>query len=141
MNGLDFVEAVKNGALSTAPIHELLQIAIESAEFGVAVLSCVPHEFAYNAIGSVHGGLLCTLLDAAMGCATHTTLPKGTGFTSVEIKINYLKAVRESNGTLTVTGRVVKSGSRVAFAEGLIADASGALVATGSSTQLILAGH
>jgi uncharacterized protein (TIGR00369 family) len=85
----------------------------------------------------VHGGLMCTLLDSVTGCAIHSTLPKGMGYTSVEIKVNYLKAVRVSSGTLTATGTVVKSGARVGFAEGVVTDASGAVVATASSTLLI----
>ena len=85
----------------------------------------------------MHGGLLCTLLDAVMGGATHTTMAQGRGFSSVEIKVNYLKAVQQSSGLLTATGTVVKSGSRVAFAEGVVTDGSGAVVATASSTLLV----
>lgn len=139
MEGLEFVRAVMTEALPTAPIHELMQISIAAVDVGRAEFTCTPDESAYNAIGTVHGGLLCTLLDAVMGCATHTTLRRGQGFTSVEIKISYLKAVRQSSGALTAVGTVIKSGSRVAFAEGSVCDASGAMVATGSSTLLIFA--
>jgi uncharacterized protein (TIGR00369 family) len=71
------------------------------------------------------------------GCAVHTTLPQGKGYTSIEIKVNYLKAVRLNSGLLTATGTVVKAGSRVGFAEGVVIDASGAVVATATSTLLI----
>ena len=102
------------------------------------VFTCRPDESAYNPIGAVHGGLVCTLLDSVTGCALHSTLPQGKGYTSVEIKVNYLKAVRLNSGLLTATGTVVKSGSRVGFAEGVVTDESGgAVVATATSTLLV----
>ena len=91
----------------------------------------------YNPLGIVHGGAMCTLLDTATGCALHTTLPKGVSYTSVEIKVNYLKAVTADSGTLTAVGTVVKAGSRIGFAEANISDAAGKLVATATSTLLI----
>ena len=90
---------------------------------GRVVFTCEPDESAYNPIGAVHGGLVCTLLDSVTGCAIHSTLPQGKGYTSVEIKVNYLKAVRLDSGVLTATGTVVKAGSRVGFAEGVVTDA------------------
>lgn len=75
-----------------------------SVEPGKAVFTCMPDESAYNAVSAVCGGLVCTLLDTAMGCALHSTMPKGKGFTSIEIKVNFLKAVRPSSGLLTATG-------------------------------------
>lgn len=137
MDGLSFVRAVMEQRIPTAPMHELMGIVIESVEFGSVVFTCVPDESTYNAIGTVHGGLVCTLLDAVIGGATHTTMPVGKGFSSIEIKVNYLKAVERSSGKLTASGTVVKSGSRVAFAEGAVKDVSGALVATSSSTLLV----
>jgi len=85
----------------------------------------------------VHGGVVCTLLDSVTGCAIHSTLPAGKGYTSIEIKVNYLKAVRLNSGVLTATGTVVKAGSRVGFAEGVVTDAGGAVVATATSTLLV----
>jgi len=76
-------------------------------------------------------------LDSVTGCAVHTTLPQGRGYTSVEIKVNYLKAVRLSSGLLTATGTVVKAGARVGFTEGVVTDAAGTVVATATSTMLI----
>ena len=126
--------------LPTAPMYELMQIEIASAEYGEVVFTCTPDESAYNATGMVHGGLVCTLLDAVMGGAVHTTMTKGQGFSSIDINVNYLKAVQRSSGMLTATGKVVKSGSRVAFSDGKVVDASGALMATGSSTLLVFGG-
>ena len=138
MAGVDYLRAMVDGDLPQPPIAGLMQFGVVSAEPGRVVFSCRPDESAYNPIGAVHGGLICTLLDSVTGCAIHSTLPQGKGYTSVEIKVNYLKAVRLSSGQLTATGTVVKSGSRVGFAEGVVTDASGAVVATATSTLLIL---
>lgn len=137
MAGLDYLNAMIDGTLPPPPISGLMQFGLSSAERGKVVFTCVPDESAYNPIGAVHGGLVCTLLDSVLGCALHSTLRQGKGYTSVEIKVNYLKAVRLTSGTLTATGTVVKSGARVGFTEGWVIDASGAVVATASSTLLI----
>ena len=137
MAGLDFVRAIMDGRVPTPPLYSLMQINIVSVEPGEVVLTCAPDESTYNGIGVVHGGVICALLDSAVGAAVRSTLPQGKGCTSVEIKVSYLKAVQESSGLLTTTGTVVKSGSRVAFAEGAVTDASGALAATASSTILV----
>jgi uncharacterized protein (TIGR00369 family) len=137
MAGIDYLQAIVDGDLPQAPIGGLLQFGIAAVEPGRVEFTCVPDESAYNPIGAIHGGLICTLLDSVTACAIHSTLPQGKGYTSVEIKVNYLKAVRLDSGVLTATGTVVKSGSRIGFAEGVVADASGAVVATASSTLLV----
>jgi uncharacterized protein (TIGR00369 family) len=137
MAGVDYLQAMIAGELPPPPISGLLQFGVVAAEPGRVVFTCQPDESAYNPIGAVHGGLVCALLDSVTGCAVHSTLPQGKGYTSVEIKVNYLKAVRVSSGQLTATGTVVKSGSRVGFAEGVVTDAGGAVVATATSTLLI----
>ena len=137
MAGIDYLTAMVDGTLPPPPISGLMEFALVSAEPGRVVFTCRPDESAYNPIGAVHGGLVCTLLDSVAGCALHSTLPQGKGYTSVEIKINYLKAVRLSSGLLTATGTVVKAGSRVGFTEGVVTDAGGAVVATASSTLLV----
>jgi uncharacterized protein (TIGR00369 family) len=137
MAGVDYLRAIADGTLSPPPIGALLQFAITEVSDGRVVFVCRPDESAYNPIGAIHGGLVCTLLDSVTGCAVHSTLPQGKGYTSIEIKVNYLKAVRLSSGQLTATGTVVKTGSRVGFAEGVVTDESGAVVATASSTLLI----
>lgn len=81
---------------------------------------------------------MCTLLDSALGCAVQTTLPKGVGHTSIEIRVNYLRPARSDSGQLTCVGVVTKPGQRVAFADGTVTDASGALVATATGSLLIL---
>ena len=137
MAGLDYLRAIAGCELPQPPIAGLLRIEMVSADPGRVVFTCEPDESAYNPIGAIHGGLVCTLLDSVTGCAVHSTLPQGKGYTSVEIKVNYLKAVRLNSGVLTATGTVVKAGSRVGFAEGVVTDAAGAVVATATSTLLV----
>jgi uncharacterized protein (TIGR00369 family) len=137
MPGVEYLQAMVAGELPPPPIAGLMEFTMTEAAPGHVVFTCRPDESAYNPIGAIHGGLVCTLLDSVAGSALHSTLPQGKGYTSVEIKVNYLKAVRLNSGLLTATGRVLKSGARVGFTEGSVVDESGALVATASSTLLI----
>ena len=137
MAGVDYLRAMVDGTLPPPPISGLMAFEMIAAEPGRVVFTCAPDESAYNPIGSVHGGVVCTLLDSVAGCALHSTLPPGKGYTSVEIKVNYLKAVRAESGPLTATGTVVKAGSRVGFTEGVVTDAAGDVVATATSTLLV----
>jgi uncharacterized protein (TIGR00369 family) len=108
-----------------------------SVREGTVEFRCLPDESAYNPIGVVHGGLVCTLLDSVAGCAVHSTLSAGVGYTSLEIKVSYLRPIRHDGGELTAIGRVTKSGRRAAFADGEVRDEDGRLVATASSTCLV----
>jgi uncharacterized protein (TIGR00369 family) len=137
MSGLAYWRAVADGQLPPSPIAQLLRMGVEDVQNGRIEFSCVPDASMYNPLGMVHGGAVCTLLDTATACAMHTTLPEGVGYTSVEIKVNYLRAVTVASGTLTAVGTVVKAGSRIGFAEGEVTDASGRLVATATSTLLV----
>jgi uncharacterized protein (TIGR00369 family) len=137
MPGLDYLRAIAGGELPPAPIATHFDFAITEVEVGRVSFTCQPDESAYNPIGVVHGGLVCTLLDSVCGCAVHSTLPLGKGYTSIEIKVSYLKAVTARSGLLTATGTLVKGGSRVAFSEGVVVDESGATVATATSTCLV----
>jgi uncharacterized protein (TIGR00369 family) len=137
MAGIDYLRAMVDGALPPPPIAGLMDFTMVAAEPGRVVFTCRPDESAYNPIGAVHGGLVCTLLDSVAGCALHSTLPQGKGYTSIEIKVSYLKGVRATSGLLTATGTVIKAGARVGFTEGVVTDAAGAVVATASSTLLV----
>ena len=137
MSGVDYLRAMVDGDLPQPPIAGLMEFGITEVEPGRVVFTCAPDESAYNPIGAVHGGLICTLLDSVAGCALHSTLPQGKGYTSIEIKASYLKGVRASGGLLTATGTVIKAGSRVGFTEGVVTNEAGAVVATASSTLLM----
>ena len=143
MPGLPYWRAVADGHLPPPPISELLRTRVVEVDDGRVTFTCTPDASMYNPLGMVHGGAVCTLLDTVSGCALHTTLPEGVSYTSVEIKVNYLKAVTVDSGTLTAVGTVVKAGSRIGFTEAKVTDASGKLVATATSTLLVvdLRGH
>jgi uncharacterized protein (TIGR00369 family) len=137
MSGLEYMQALVDGTIPPPPITALMNMTAVAVEVGRAEFTCEPNESHYNPIGTVHGGLMCTLLDSVAGCAVQTTLPKGQGYTSLEIKVNYLRPVLATTGTLTAVGLVTKPGRRAAFADCTVTDAQGRLVATASSTLLI----
>jgi uncharacterized protein (TIGR00369 family) len=136
-SGLETLQAIRDGVLPPPPIAALMQFDIQEVAEGRVVFGCALDESVYNPLGVVHGGLVCTLLDTVAGCAVHSTLPQGLGYTSIELKVNYLRAVRADSGRLTAVGTVVKPGRRVAFADGQVLDAAGRLVATASSSLLV----
>ena len=135
--GLQTMEAIRDGVLPPPPIAMLVQMGITAVEEGRVEFTCAVDESVYNPIGVVHGGLVCTMLDTVAGCAVHTTLPAGVAYTSIELKVSYLRGVHAGSGPLTAIGRVVKPGRRVAFAEGKVLDAAGKTVATASSSLLV----
>lgn len=137
MSGLDYLRSMLDGSVPPPPIISLMDMRLLSVEAGAVTFECEPGESHYNPIGAVHGGFACTVLDSAAGCAVQTTLPQGMGYTSLEIKVNYLRPLSTQSGALTAVGRVIKPGNRVAFAEAEITDAEGKVVATASSTLLV----
>lgn len=138
LTGLEVVRALRDGTIPPPPMAVLTNLSVVEVEPGRVLFTCSPGEEHYNPLGTVHGGLLCTLLDTVLGCAGHTTLDAGTGYTSLEIKVNYLRPVTVRTGVLTATGRVTKPGGRVIFTEGEVRDVAGKVVATASSSLLVL---
>jgi uncharacterized protein (TIGR00369 family) len=137
MPGLEYIQGLLDGSIPEPPIVNLMNMRPVAVEVGKVTFTCDPDESHYNPIGTVHGGLVCTLLDSVLGCAVQTTLPKGQGYTSLEIKISYLRPVTADTGQLTAVGIVTKPGSRAAFADGTVYDSNGKLIATASSTLLV----
>ena len=137
LSGLDYMRALLAGEYPPPPILEVMNMHLESVEVGPVTFTAQPDESHYNPIGAVHGGFACTVLDSVAGCAVQTTLPLGFGYTSLEIKVNYLAGITATTGPLTAVGTVIKPGKRVAFAEGVLTDSSGKVVATASSTLLV----
>jgi len=138
--GLEVMQAMGRGELPLPPISGLIGMEGVAAEEGEVVFACTPQEWMYNPIGSVHGGIALTLMDSAMGCAVHTTCPAGTGYTSLEVKLNFVRGISAQTGRMLATGTVVHRGRRVATAEGrLTVEADGRLLAHATSTCLILA--
>ena len=97
-----------------------------------------PGRFVYNPIGSVHGGYAATLLDSAMGCAVHTTLPAGKAYTTVDLAVSYVRAITEKSGTLRTEANVIHAGSSIVTAAGRVVGSDGTLYAHGTTTCLVL---
>lgn len=140
MDGLSFLRAMAAGEIPIPPVAETLDFAGFDVEAGRVSFRIVPREFHYNPIGAVHGGVLATLADSAMGCAVHSTLTAGSGYTTLEFKINFVRPVTVETGEIVATGEVVHRGRRVATAEARITDADGRLLAHASTTCLVLEG-
>jgi uncharacterized protein (TIGR00369 family) len=137
-SGLEFLGKVVSGELPWPPMGRLLDLGpVEVAE-GRVVFRVTPGEQHYNPIGVVHGGLLATVLDSAMGCAVHTTLPAGTGYTTVDLHVHFVRAVSRDTGPLRAEAVLVHRGARVATAEGRVVDEKGRVYAHGSTTCLIV---
>ena len=137
MPGLDYLTGIAEGRIPGAPIAAHLGMRLVSVGDGEVVFAAVPDESLYNPIGMVHGGVAATMLDSAIGCAVHTRLPAGVVYSSIDLKVSYLKAIHPSAGELRARGFVVKVGARVGFGEAELRDARGALLATGSGSCLI----
>jgi uncharacterized protein (TIGR00369 family) len=138
LSGREYLEGIIRGTFSRPPIAVLLGLVLEEVEEGRAVFSVTPAEYHYNPNGLVHGGLLATVLDSALGCAVHSTLPRGMGYATLELKVNYLRAVTSRTGPLRCEAHVVHAGRRAALAEGAVADSEGRLYAHGTTTCLKL---
>jgi uncharacterized protein (TIGR00369 family) len=137
MSGLDFVRATFSGRLPAPPIMENIAPFDTSAEPGVVVIHSIPGFRHYNPIGSVHGGYAATLLDSVMGLAVHTMLPPGSGYTTLEFKVSFIKGMTKDTGPARSEGRTLNVGRRAATAEARITDSKGRLLAHATTTCLI----
>ena len=141
MAGLDYMRALVAGELPAPPIAITMNMAPTELEEGRVVFAGVPGEEHYNPIGVVHGGYAATILDSVLGCAVHTTLPLGVGYTSLGLEVKYLRPITRDTGRVRCEGTVVHRGRRQASAEArLMAEESGKLLATGTSTLMIFGG-
>jgi uncharacterized protein (TIGR00369 family) len=132
--GLDYILAIVQGLLPPPPIAQLLGFQIIEAEEGRAVFAMEPAEWMYNPLGSVHGGVAATILDSCMGCAVHTTLPAGAGYTTTDLQVRYIRAIGDHTGRVLAEGKVVHSGKRTATAEGrLVVESDERLLAHGTA--------
>ena len=138
LSGLDYLTGIRDGVFPAPPIAQLMGMQLTEIEPGVVTFTVDPHESHYNPIGAVHGGIMCTLLDTVTGCAVHSTLQAGWAYTTVDINVSYLRPVTLGSGTLRFTGRVIKGGRRIAFTSAEGVDAAGALIATATSTLLVM---
>ncbi|GAA2058586.1 PaaI family thioesterase [Williamsia deligens] len=136
--GIEFMRALAAGDIPAPPIMALTGAELTRVDEGVAAFTLEPAEYHYNPIGSVHGGIIATLLDSAAGCAVHTTLPAGVRYTTLDLSVKYLRAVRVETGPVVCTGTVVHAGRRTVLAQAELRDADGALLASATSSCMIL---
>jgi uncharacterized protein (TIGR00369 family) len=136
-SGIEILEAMNRGEIPVPPVMHTLGIEGVDVADGKVVFWLRPQEFHYNPLGTVHGGVLATLLDSAAGCAVHTTLPAGIAYTSLDLNTKFLRPVTVASGQLRCEGTVLSRGSRVALAQAEVYDAAGKLVAHATSSCLI----
>lgn len=138
MNGIDYLHAMLREEIPAPPLMHTLDFNAERFQKGDCAFSFQPQEFHYNPIGCVHGGVITTLLDSAMGCVLQSVLPQGTGYTTLELKVNFLKTITIKTGKLTATGKIIHQGSRTALVEAQLTDENNVVYAHGVSTCMIL---
>ena len=136
-DGVGFLKAMIAGAIPPPPLCELLGIRLVEAEQGRVVFEGTPGLQHYNPFGVAHGGLAATMLDSALGCVVHSTLPAGDGFTTLEFKINLVRAITKDTGPLRAQARILHRGRTVATAEGGLKDVAGRLYAHANTTCMI----
>jgi uncharacterized protein (TIGR00369 family) len=136
-SGMEFLEGIWNGELPSVPMARTLDFIPLEGEPGRVVFQGTPGRQHYNPLGSVHGGYFCTLLDSAVGCAVQSMLPKGTGYTTLELKVNLIRALTDKTGPVRAEGKVIQVGSRIGIAEGRIFDVDGKIYAHATTTCLV----
>ncbi len=134
----EFFDGIGNGVYPHPPIGELMDFVPIQWAPGSFIFQGTPGPQHYNPLGTVHGGYAATLLDSCMGCSIHTQLKKGQGYTTLDLRISYIRALTNKTGPIRAEGTVVHLGRSTALAEGKIYDADGRLFATGTTTCMIL---
>jgi len=140
LSGLEMMRLVAAGELPAPGIATLLGMELTEVEDGTATFTLEPDARMLNPLGSVHGGIAATLLDSAMGCAVHTTLPAGRGYTTAQLNLHYLRPMLPGMGLVRAVGTVLHRGRRQSTAEGRLLDAEDRLLAHGTTTCLVLDG-
>lgn len=138
MSGLEMLQAIGDGTLPRPPIMDTLGFWPVQAETGRVVFAVRPQEFHLNPLGTVHGGVICTLLDTAAACAVHSTLPAGTGYTTVDLTTTFLRPVRPGGDELRAVGTVLSRGRRTALGQAQLLDHRDRLVAHATTTCLLM---
>ena len=139
MSGLEFLRAMIAGEGPTAAIGAHLGFRLVEVELGRAVFEGQPGPHVLNPLGAVHGGFALALIDSACGCAVHSELDAGVGYTTVETKVNFTRAIDPEGGPVRCEGRVLSRGRTIATADAFLRDQGGRLLAHGTSTLIILA--
>ena len=137
LSGLEYMRQLMTGEREPSGMARLMNMRLIEVEEGRAVFAVEPDERHYNGLGIAHGGLAATLLDSALGCAINTVMPAGRVFTTLEMKINYVRPMRRETGEVRCEAEVLHAGRSVATAEGRITDAGGKIYAHGTATCML----
>ncbi|CAH1653555.1 Uncharacterized domain 1-containing protein [Hyphomicrobiales bacterium] len=136
-DGLSFLRGIIAGTNPAPPFADAMDFELAEAEEGRVVFVGTPSARFFNPLGMIHGGWTATILDSAMACAAHSTLRPGEGYTTLEMKLNYVRPVMPDSGTVRCEGKLIYRGGTVATTEGRLVDARGKLLAHGTETCLI----
>ena len=137
MSGIEYLQKMIAGELPRTPMSQLINFRLVEVSEGRAVLTIEPDERYYNGLGIAHGGMAATLLDSALGCAVNSMMPAGKIFTTLEMKINYVRPIRRETGEVRCEANVIHAGSRVATAEGRVVDLEGKVYAHATATCML----
>lgn len=137
LSGLEYMQAIRDNVYPAPPIARTLDFSLDEVEEGKAIFSGEPDAFLMNPIGVVHGGYAATLLDSAMACAVHSTLPKGVAYTTVDLNIKLIRPLMPGMGRVQCIGEVIHTGRRIASATGRLVDANGKLYAHATTTCMV----
>lgn len=138
MTGKEVLQAISTGALPAPPMAKTLSFWLVEVGDGFAVFEAEAGPHLLNPLGSVHGGWALSLIDSATGCAAHSLLPPGVGYTTVETKANFARPITENAGLIRAEGRVISRGRQIITAEARVVDAAGRILAHGTSTLMVL---
>jgi uncharacterized protein (TIGR00369 family) len=138
MSGLEYLQAMSRGEIPVPPISKLMNMSGMEVSAGRVVFSVVPEEYHYNPIGMVHGGLAATILDSALGCTIQTMLPAGVGYSTLELKVNYVRTMTIKTGRVRAIGEVIHMGRTTAIAEAKLLDDQDKLYAFATTTCMIM---
>jgi uncharacterized protein (TIGR00369 family) len=137
VSGMDFMNRMIAGQIPMPPIAKTMDYTLESVEQGRAVFAGIPAEFHYNPIGVVHGGWASTLLDSALGCAVHSMMPAGSAYTTIELHVNFVRAITVQTGKVRAIAEVLHAGRRMATAEARLVDENDKLLAHATTTCMV----
>jgi uncharacterized protein (TIGR00369 family) len=135
--GLQMMQAMMAGELPRPSISETIDFTLVEVSHGLAIFQGKPHPQCLNPLGTMHGGWYCTLLDSALGCAVHTTMPEGRAYTTLELKVNLVRAVSQKVPLVRAIGKVIHVGNQVATSEASLIGPDGKLYAHATTTCLV----
>jgi uncharacterized protein (TIGR00369 family) len=138
LSGLEYLQGIAEGSFPPPPVASLLGFELVEVDPGRAVFAMEPAEWMYNPIGSVHGGVVATILDSCMGCAVHSTLDAGVSWTTSDLQVRYIRALGSETGRVLAEGNVVHAGRRTATAAGRLVAADGSVLLAHATTGCLI---